>query len=530
MAVSPFRFNATREDAARGTRTGLGSITSGAASGGAAYGAAALRPGSAGYMASSFGGPPRTDYVPPVLSPAPTVAPTPEPEPAPVAPAEQFAGMSGPNAGDGGEGGPDGVGGAMPGGQPGDLSDLMGGFEINGAGIGGTLGGALGGLAGPVGALAGYVGGRAIGGMFDGGGGGGGSTGASSEAASASGGSPDSQAAGYGGGYGGIDGFGGLAQGGWATPGQQRPQALADVQAGGYMGGYADGGSVDMARISRTRPETIMSQPSPGAQMQPDARINANNFYADSSARSGLPPWPGGYADQNYIAQLLQNRPDLVAALLQAQEYPAAEPPPANNPSTGMGYMGAYAGGGPVGMPDYAQGGTVDELAGPNPPGPDDGFAALDRGEFVVRADQAQREEYAPVLEEINQGTYQPAQAAGMTEGSMPVDGTTHGDPGALPPHLQQALASAAASDPMLQAALLALLGPDAAHSMIDSTANPAEMMAPPPSDRGPLAGPAPVPGDHAPPGVRPPNAPMPMMGGMPPPPPQRPGLAGVMA
>lgn len=35
----------------------------------------------------------------------------------------------------------------------------------------------------------------------------------------------------------------------------------------------------------------------------------------------------------------------------------------------------------------YAQGGIVKGLLGKNPPGPDDGYAALDRGEYVVRAD-----------------------------------------------------------------------------------------------------------------------------------------------
>jgi hypothetical protein len=33
----------------------------------------------------------------------------------------------------------------------------------------------------------------------------------------------------------------------------------------------------------------------------------------------------------------------------------------------------------------YAKGGMVDSLLGPNPNGPDDGMAALDRGEYVIK-------------------------------------------------------------------------------------------------------------------------------------------------
>jgi hypothetical protein len=54
--------------------------------------------------------------------------------------------------------------------------------------------------------------------------------------------------------------------------------------------------------------------------------------------------------------------------------------------------------------PAYAQGGPVAALSGPNPPGPDQGFAALHRGEFVVQAPEAAR--YSSILQQINDGTF----------------------------------------------------------------------------------------------------------------------------
>jgi hypothetical protein len=137
--------------------------------------------------------------------------------------------------------------------------------------------------------------------------------------------------------------------------------------------------------------------------------------------------------------------------------------------------MGGYAMGGKV--PHYAEGGTVDALAGPNPPGPDDGFAALDGGEFVVKRTMADK--YAPILDDINEGRYpSPGGSATGTpqemddldlavgQGNMPPsagEGVTPDDMMqrmvTLPPEQRMALQQAA-SDPMLSGALFALLGP----------------------------------------------------------------------
>lgn len=50
----------------------------------------------------------------------------------------------------------------------------------------------------------------------------------------------------------------------------------------------------------------------------------------------------------------------------------------------------------------YANGGTVNRLSGPNPPGPDDGKANLQRGEYVVRKTPSVK--FRGLLEAINSG------------------------------------------------------------------------------------------------------------------------------
>lgn len=50
----------------------------------------------------------------------------------------------------------------------------------------------------------------------------------------------------------------------------------------------------------------------------------------------------------------------------------------------------------------YSKGGPVRGLLGPNPPGPDDGFGGLDRGEFVVNKREARK--HHGLLDAINKG------------------------------------------------------------------------------------------------------------------------------
>lgn len=70
--------------------------------------------------------------------------------------------------------------------------------------------------------------------------------------------------------------------------------------------------------------------------------------------------------------------------------------------------------GGYEGSGMYAHGGVVNKLMGPNPPGPDDGFAGLDRGEFVVRAKEARK--HRGLLEQINKGKLNKKKARGLLD------------------------------------------------------------------------------------------------------------------
>lgn len=73
-----------------------------------------------------------------------------------------------------------------------------------------------------------------------------------------------------------------------------------------------------------------------------------------------------------------------------------APPGPAANSDGSMGSAGAAAA-------VYAKGGMVNSLLGPNPNGPDDGMAALDRGEYVVK--KAAVDKYGKgLLDMINEG------------------------------------------------------------------------------------------------------------------------------
>jgi hypothetical protein len=135
--------------------------------------------------------------------------------------------------------------------------------------------------------------------------------------------------------------------------------------------------------------------------------------------------------------------------------------------------MGAYAMGGKVKMPGYAMGGRVDQLAGPDPAGADDGFAALEGGEFVVKRDMADR--YAPILDDINEGRFPATGDTGGggnlnlamgAQGNMPPSAAESMTPddmmqrlATIPPEQRQTL-QGAMSDPMLSGALFSLLGP----------------------------------------------------------------------
>jgi len=116
----------------------------------------------------------------------------------------------------------------------------------------------------------------------------------------------------------------------------------------------------------------------------------ARNAISGGSDASGAAPPDFGSAQVNAGANIAGG--DYVGAALDI----AGSSP---NVAADAGYQGGGYDGGPQGAPDagyagdhsgaeYATGGpvTLDRLIGPNPPGPDDGFAALDAGEHVLTA------------------------------------------------------------------------------------------------------------------------------------------------
>ena len=102
----------------------------------------------------------------------------------------------------------------------------------------------------------------------------------------------------------------------------------------------------------------------------------------------------------------------------QALQGPTMEGPPVGSSDFGPGVGMANDSGAPIGSDgrgyEYSKGGTVNALIGPNPPGPDDGFGGLDRGEFVVRKSQAQK--HRGLLEAINKGKVSKKKARGLLD------------------------------------------------------------------------------------------------------------------
>jgi hypothetical protein len=78
---------------------------------------------------------------------------------------------------------------------------------------------------------------------------------------------------------------------------------------------------------------------------------------------------------------------------------------PSAGPGSSAGHGGGDGGHGMDGGFAYAKGGRVtkNRLIGPNPPGADDGFGALAHGEFVIKADTANRLG-AKALKALNEG------------------------------------------------------------------------------------------------------------------------------
>jgi hypothetical protein len=134
-------------------------------------------------------------------------------------------------------------------------------------------------------------------------------------------------------------------------------------------------------------------------QMQP-----FQNPYADSLANTAL----GGYNPGVYNL-LLDETVDPVTGMAIPNEGGAGgasggdEGSPGGQGGDAAGNTGGGPGTGAPGDAAFARGGLVDRVAGPNPPGPDDGAGMLDLGEYVIKKSSVKKYG-AGLLDMINEG------------------------------------------------------------------------------------------------------------------------------
>ena len=179
------------------------------------------------------------------------------------------------------------------------------------------------------------------------------------------------------------------------------------------------------AIVDAVNPFTGRSSPNKGANQFADRiaersrslennPIEAENLaaYQDSTNANPASPqsWSGDNVSPGEAAKSESTRgvgnPEDTGSLFGGQQGPSEAPAagPASDPfsgsdpnggggSTGGGVGGASDGSNDSGGNGFAKGGhvTADRLKGPNPPGPDDGYAALDVGETVITAEATRR-------------------------------------------------------------------------------------------------------------------------------------------
>lgn len=264
----------------------------------------------------------------------------------------------------------------------------------------------------------------------------------------------------------------------------------------------------------------------------------AQEANADANAEVEI---GGGGTSQNYakggpVNHLLPGIPtrDPAAAALQGV---GSRPPPAARPTAGSAPAAlpphrGFAAGGPVAGAD---------LQGPNPAGPDQGYAALQPGEFVVNRDQAQQPGNMATLEAMNDGATMPPPGANDMDADDGAGGASSDDLdpamavqnlNALDPQSRVLLAQSLAQ-PGIANALAQVLGPAFVPVVQQMATGPTAQPQPgmggapgsppasdddgdgggagmpmnPPGSPSPLAGPPPTPGSVAPPGYPPPDS-----------------------
>jgi hypothetical protein len=139
-------------------------------------------------------------------------------------------------------------------------------------------------------------------------------------------------------------------------------------------------------------------------------------YHHTNPYASFVPGTPLGGYDPNLYNQIAVNNANAAAAKAAAETKAANDAllmsgsaGGADGSSAGIGSGGNSGGGegngataGEAGA-GYAQGGMVNSLLGPNPAGPDDGMATLDRGEYVIKK-SAVNKYGRGLLDMINEG------------------------------------------------------------------------------------------------------------------------------
>ena len=165
--------------------------------------------------------------------------------------------------------------------------------------------------------------------------------------------------------------------------------------------------------------------------VNPTISLDTQNQLAGEAMQKALYPTGG------FVAVTPQQAAEAAAVAQAAQAAEAARQPitessQLNVPlsggrSGGGGYSGAPSGGSDVGrsppgsahsgQQGYAQGGYVSmqHLGGPDPEGPDDGYAALKDGEFVIN-DKAVKKYGIELMQAINSGKISKGKLRGLLE------------------------------------------------------------------------------------------------------------------
>lgn len=237
-----------------------------------------------------------------------------------------------------------------------------------------------------------------------------------------------------------------------SAPSQQGPSDVpadpGDNSSG--LAGPAPSASSDDGNKAGPAQQTAFDQnaPDPAAQAQAGQQNAANTDPGDNST---------GFAKGGPVNNVIP--PQQFAAMQALRGVHAGGAPPNSKP-------GGFAAGGPV---------TPDALQGPNPPGPDEGFAALQPGEEVVNKAAAQNPANAASLQAMNAGAVVPPPGAGAPmPPPMPMGG---GMPGAVPPGMptdpDAGMMDTDDVDPMMAAQNLANLDPGQRSALAQAVADP---------------------------------------------------------